>query len=183
MSSTWRTSAVAIGGARHLRNVAGDRRVGIEPSVADDDAGQRAGHRLADREDDMRRLRAQPVVIALDDANCRPQHQQPVGGGLDQQVRPTVQSRPSAPGRRSGRPAAPPASSAPRPDAAPDLGGGHDLPHILERPAIERRQPPIGQGHLAAGAGGNPCIISCCDICATPLARRPPSALPPHHIA
>ena len=148
--------AVAIGGSCDLGNVAGDRRIGIEQSPIDQDAGETCGDGFAHGKDDMPPFGSKPVVITLRDHASALKHKKSVGECLGQQAPdgPLAAVGPLK-GDTLHRPIVAPQSRG-RPIGATDARCGHDFADMLKRPAIEGRPQPIRQAHLLIGRGWKP---------------------------
>lgn len=139
---------VGIGGARGLGHVADHRRVGVEQPVAFEDAGDDGRQRLADREGEMRRAEARMRGRPVGDERAAAHDRQRVGvGALEKRLHCLRTARQFH--RRAKQ-----AASIRRllvlrlPIDLDDAR--HDLGHVLEGPAAERRRAPVGERNLVA---------------------------------
>ncbi|HEX7996653.1 MAG TPA: serine hydrolase [Streptosporangiaceae bacterium] len=119
----------------------------IERAAAREDPGDGRRDRFRDRHQQVRRLRPHAVEILLGDHRAVVQDQEPVGPGPLEEL--TDRQLLSFEGERKTRELALFPRQRPRGAGLPgNPGAGDELPHVLERPSVERRVLPVRQRDL-----------------------------------
>ena len=140
---------IAIGRADDLGNIGGDHRLGIEHAVRHQAAGEDAGYRFADREDDMRLTHGIGMRVPFRHHRAVLQHHQRIGEGeadhLLERQRPAIRR-----GDRQAREIARAARQARRPPGAGHPDGGDQLANMVEGPAIVRRLAPVAKVRIGS---------------------------------